>query len=156
MARTFHVYPKAQLVDSTWKLVVKVYEPSTKENWRFVHEITAGVVASTALFELKISFDLIVADTDTPQDVDDALFVDDIAPGPSVASVWARWQDRAENIISGLSAPYTLSNYWADWAPNNTAKTRTDARKALMTQRGWSVPFIHWHEGDGTSEDGVG
>ena len=156
MARTFHVYPKATLVGDVWKLIVKVYEPSTKANWRFIHDLAAGVTATTNLVELKISFDLITDDSDTPQDVDDSLYLDDIKPGGGVETVWGNWQDRAEGIIAVLPASYTIRDYWSDWTQQDTAAVRSDARRALITQRGWSIPFIHWHEGDGTSGDGVG
>jgi hypothetical protein len=153
MARSLHVYPKAILEGSSWTFIVKVYEHATRTTNRFLHTIPAGVIASTPLRELKISFDLEVADTDTDSDVDDALFVDDIKPGPQTATVWGNWQTRAESVISGLSDPYTLADYWADWSKQDTAKTRTDARRALVTQRGWTVSNVHQHEGDGTNTD---
>jgi hypothetical protein len=152
MARSLHVYPKATLVGSTWTLIVKVYEATTRVTNRFEHTIPAGVTVSNPLRELKIAFDLEVADTDTDQDVDDALFTDDIKPGPQVQTVWGNWQDRAETIIGGLTNP-TLGDYWADWSKQDTAKTRSDARRALVTQRGWTVSNVHQHEGDGTNTD---
>ena len=156
MARNLHVYPKAQLVDSTWTLTVKVYEHSTRTTSRFIHEIPAGAAAEVSLNELKISFDLVVDDTDTDQDVDDALFLDDIKPGAGFETVWSNWMGLAESIVNGLSPSYTVGDYQAAWSQKNTASIRSDARRALITQRGWSVPWIHWHEGNGTSEDGVG
>lgn len=148
MARSLHVYPKAVLVGSEWHFIVKVYEPFMQTNSRFVHVLSAGVTGN--LHELKVAFDLVVADSDTDQDVDDALFVDDIKQGPGVETVWGNWQARAEGIITGLGADPSLSEYWAAWTQQDTAAVRSDARRALITQRGWSVPHIHWHEGDGT------
>jgi hypothetical protein len=154
VARTFHVYPKAVLEGSTWTLIVKVHEPSTRTNSQFVHAVAAGVTVANPLRELKISFDLTTGDTDTPQDIDDALFVDDIQPGPQVETVWSNWQERAEAILGGLTDP-TLADYWAEWSQQDTAKTRSDARKALITQRGWTIDAgsVHQHEGDGTNTD---
>jgi hypothetical protein len=151
--RQLHVYPKVGLVGSTWTLRVKVYEPAIGVSSLFIHDIPAGITATTPLRELKLSFDLTVDDTDTDQDVDDALFLDDIKPGPQSATVWSNWQDRAEAIIAGLADPYTIADYWAAWSQQDTAKTRQDARRALVTQRGWAVTSVHQHEGDGTNTD---
>ncbi len=60
MARTLHVYPKAVLEGSSWTFLVKVYEPLTKANWRFVHTVPAGVTAETPLTLLKLVFDVVV------------------------------------------------------------------------------------------------
>jgi hypothetical protein len=103
------------------------------------------------LRELKVVFDVTVADTDTDQDVDDALFVDDIKPGPSIETVIGNWIERAEAII-GATDP-TLADYWAEWSKQDTAKTRNDARKALVKQRGWTVTAVHQHEGDNSNTD---
>ncbi len=155
MARSLHVYPKAVLEGSTWKYVLKVYEHATGVTSRFVHTEAAGVTAEIPLRLLKLSFDLVVADTDTDQDVDDALYVDDIKPGSGVETVWGNWKDLAESIISGLSPGYTVYDFWSEWAPNDTNEVRSDARRALITQRGWTVDVgsVHQHEGDGTVTD---
>jgi hypothetical protein len=155
MARNLHVYPKAVLDGSTWTLLVKVYEHATGVNSRFLHSVPAGVTVTTPLHELKVSFDLVVADTDTDQDVDDALFIDDIKPGAQIGTVWSEWQGRAETIISGLAPGFTLIDYWSEWKKSDTAKTRNDARRALVTQRGWTIVAgsVHQHEGDGTNTD---
>ncbi len=160
MSRTLHVYPKAILDASTWTFLVKVYEPATQVNSRFEHTIAAGVAATTPLRLLKVSFDLIVADGDTDQDVDDALFVDDIRPGPQVETVWGNWQDTAEGIIAGLDPGYTVAEFWAAWTNGDTQAVRNDANRALVSGpggigRGWTIPAgsIHQHEGDGTNTD---
>lgn len=160
MARELHVFPKVSLVGSTWTLRVNVYEHAayvpgvtSKEEAtsRFVHEIPAGVTVTVPLRELKVAFDLTVGDTDTDQDVDDMLFVDDVKPGPAVETVWGNWQERAEGII-GVTDP-TLAEYWAAWSKADTAKTRNDVASAV-SGRGWTVTAVHQHEGDGTNTDG--
>ncbi len=93
-----------------------------------------------------------VGDTDLDSDVDDALYVDDIKPGGGVATVWSNWRDQAETIISGLSPGYTRNDFFAAWTKQMTASVRTDANRALVIQRGWSINVgtIHQHESDGT------
>lgn len=155
MARTLHVYPKAVIEGSTWTYTLKVYEPATQINSRFVHTVAAGVTAEIPMRLLKLGFDLIVGDADTDQDVDDALFVDDIKPGAQVETVWGNWQELAENKITGLGTGYTQADFYATWSPADTNAIRQDARRALIAQRGWTVPVssIHQHEGDGTVTD---
>ncbi len=153
MARTLSVYPKAHLTDSTWNVVVKV------DGSRFEHVIAAGVTAEQPLQLLKVVFDLTVADTDTDQDVDDALFVDDIQPGPQTATVWGNWQTRAESIISGLTTGYTVDDFWGAWTGGDTQAVRNDANRALVAGpggigRGWTITAFHQHEGDGSVTDG--
>ncbi len=115
----------------------------------FIHTVASTVAGD--LRELKLVFDVEVADTDTSQDVDDALFVDDIKNGPGVETVWGNWQGRAEgNITPGM----TQAEYDAAWSKQDTAKTRNDASKALVSQRGWTVSNVHQHEGDGSNTDG--
>lgn len=152
MARTLHVYPKATIVDSEWTLVVKVHDPATRATSRFAHVVPAGVTVEVPLRLLKVSFDLIVDDADTDQDVDDALFVDDIKPGAQTETVWSNWQELAETKIVGLGVGYVLADFWAAWGPSDTSAVRSDARRALVTQRGWTIPAgsVHQHEGDGT------
>ncbi len=155
MARNFQVYPKATLTAQIWTLKVKVMDFDTRTAAAFVHTIPAGIEATADLAELKLGFNLVVADTDTDQDVDDALFVDDIQPGPSIATVWSEWQARAEAILAGLTAPYTLEDYWTAWTDGDTQATRNDMNRALVSGpggigRGWTVTAIHQHEPDGT------
>ncbi len=147
MARTLQVYPKAVLTGSEWQFTDKVGDS------RFRHTIAAGVTAETPLLLLKLVFDLVVEDTDTDQDVDDSLFVDDIRPGPQTETVWGNWQELAESIISGLAPDYTADDFQAAWRPQDTNAVRQDARRALVTQRGWTVVSVHQHEGDGTVLD---
>jgi len=154
VARLLHVYPKATLVGSTWTFIVNVYEHATRVTSRFTHSIPAGLTATIDLRELKYGFDLTVGDTDTDQDVDDALFADDIRNGPQVETVIGNWIDRAETNIGGLSDPYTLEEYWASWSLQDTNKTRNDGRSALISGRGWTVSAFHQHEGNGTNTDG--
>ncbi len=155
MARNLHVYPKATIDASTWTLLVKVFDQDTRTTTRNEIQTAAGVIAETPLRLLKVSFDLVVGDADTDQDVVDAFTVDDIKPGAQTETVWGNWIETAEGIIGGLASPYTAVDFWAAWAPNDTAGMRQDARRALITQRGWTVPVgtIHQHEGDGTSTD---
>lgn len=148
MAQTVHVYPKATLVGDTWTFIVKV------DDARIQYVETSGVTATTPLSLLKISFDLTIGDTDTAQDVANMLYVDDVRPGPQVESVWFRWRETAEGIIGSLSPGYTNKDFWAAWSNQNTAKVRNDMRSAI-SGRGWTVDVgtLHWHEGDGTSEN---
>lgn len=151
MAQTFHVYPKATLNGSTWLFDVSVNSPDA--NVEFNHVEVAGVTAYTPLILLKIGFDLTVADTDTEQDIDDALYLDDIQPGPQVQTVWGNWRDLAETIITGMTEPYTDLDFRAEWRPQDTNAVRQDANQALVNQRGWSITNLHWHEGDQTVHD---
>ena len=149
MARNLQVYPKATLDSSTWLLRIKV------DGSRFEHVVPAGVIAETPLQLLKIVFDLTIEDSDTDSDVDDALFLDDIQPGPSVATVWGNWQTRAEGIITGLAPGYTADDFWAAWTNGDTQAVRNDAQRALVSGpggigRGWTITRFHQHEGDGT------
>ncbi len=161
MVRNIQVYPKAFLDGLIWELVVKVGVS------RFEHVVPAGVTAEppagvtveTPLLLLKVVFDLTVEDTDTDQDVDDALFVDDIQPGPSTATVWGNWQLRAEGIITGLDSGYTVADFEAAWTMGDTQAVRNDANRALVfgpggIGRGWTITGFHQHEGDGTVTEG--
>ena len=103
---------------------------------------------------------MVVAATDTDQDVADSLFVDDIASGPSVETVWGNWQTRAEGIISGLTTGYTVQDFWSVWTFGDTQAVRNDANRAMVSGpggigRGWDIVAgtVHQHEGDGTTTD---
>ncbi len=156
MARSLNVYPKAILDGSTWQLVTKV------GNSHFEHLVPAGVTAEIPLQLLKLSFDLTVEDSDLDSDVDDALFLDDITPAPSVRAVqtvWSEWQLRAEGIITSLSPDYTAEDFWAAWTMGDTQALRNDLNRALVSGpggigRGWTIMFFHQHEGDGTVTEG--
>lgn len=148
MARNLQIYPTARIEAATWSYYLDVTDSATRVTSHFEHVVAAGVTAERPLHLLKVVFDLVVDDTDTDQDVDDALFVDDIRPGPQVETVWGNWQNLAENIISGLTGGYTERDFWAGWRPQDTSAMRSDARRALVTQRGWTVTFVHQHEGD--------
>ena len=153
MTRNLNVYPKVFLEGSTWHLVVKV------DSSRFKHVVPAGVTAETPLQLLKLVFGLTVEDTDIDQDVDDALFLDDIQPGPNTATVWGNWQDRAEGIIAGLTTGYTVDDFWLAWTGGDTQAVRDDAQRALVSGpggigRGWTIDSFHQHEGDGTLLEG--
>ncbi len=160
MARTLHVYPKAFIEGSLWTLTMKVYDQTTRVNSRFTETVAAGLTAERFLPLLKVSWDLIVADTDTDQDVADSLFIDDIKPGGGVETVWGNWQDRAESIISGLATGYTVNDFRAAWTGGDTQAVRNDANRAMVSGpggigRGWVIVAgtVHQHEGDGTSVD---
>ncbi len=149
MVRSVEVYPKAFLNGSTWRLTTGVGDSD------FDHVIPAGVTAETPVQLLKVVFGLTVEDSDTDQDVDDALFEDDIQPGPSVATVWGNWQATAEGIITGLDPGYTADDFTAAWTRGDTEGVRNDAHRALVSGpggigRGWIVTSVHQHEGDGT------
>jgi hypothetical protein len=152
VARNLHIYPKAVLDGSTWTLIVKVYEPATRITSRFKHLEAAGVTANEPTRLLKVAWDMVVADTDTDQDVDDALYVDDIRPGPQVETVWGNWRDEAESIIGGLAGGWTQVDFEAGWTSQATNGMRQDARRALITQRGWTIVAgsVQQTEGDGT------
>ena len=149
MARSVSVYPKAFL-GSTWRLVVKVGSS------HFRHVIPAGVTADPPVQLLKVVFGLTVEDSDTDQDVDTALFIDDIHPSPGqTETVWGNWQITAEGIITGLSPGYTVDDFWAAWTQGDTQGVRNDANRALVSGpggigRGWTITGFHQHEGDGT------
>lgn len=153
MARNLHIYPKAVIDGGTWTFIVKVYEHATRITSRFEHSVPAGITVTEPVRLLKISFDMVVEDTDTDQDVDDALFVDDIKPGPQTETVWEAWQDRAET--NWTASDGTQADYYAQWSKPETNQMRNDARKALITQRGWTIDVgsVHQHEGDGTNTD---
>ncbi len=159
MARNLEVYPKVILDGSTWVVVGKVDEFATGARSRFKHLVPAGVTAETPLRLLKVVFTLTVEDTDTDQDVDDSLFVDDIRPGPQTETVWGNWKARAEGIITGLDPGYTETDFFAAWTQGDTQAMRQDAQRALETGpggigRGWTITGFHQHEGDGTEVDG--
>ncbi len=152
MARTVHVYPKAIIDGSEWRYSAKGGDS------RFEHTLPAGVTAVTSLVLLKVVFDVVVADTDTDQDIDDALFVDDIQPGPQVETVWSNWQVTAEGIIAGLAPGYTVDDFWAAWTRGDTEAMRNDANRALVSGpggvgRGWIISAVHQHEGVGPNTE---
>ncbi len=155
MPRTVHVYPKAVLDGSTWTLTVDVGET------RFVHSAVAGVTVTTELRLLKIVFELVVDDTDTDQDIDDALVLDDIRPGPQSETVVGNWQATAEGIIAGLPEGFTEADFRAAWTEGDTQAMRNDANRALVAGpggigRGWTITTMHQHEGDDTvTESGI-
>ncbi len=157
MVRNLGVYPKVILNGSTWLVTGKVDEHAAGTSSRFIHEVAAGVSAVIPLKLLKIVFDLTVGDSDLDSDVDDALFVDDIRPGPIEDTVWSNWQAKAESIIAGLSPGYTEVDFWLAWTPADTKAVRDDAQKALESGpaggRGWTITFFHQHEGDGFELD---
>jgi hypothetical protein len=153
VAQNWHVYPKAVVKEDTWTAVLKVTDQDTQANHRFTHVYTSNVLAEAELRLLKVSFDLVVADTDVFQDVDDALFVDDIRPGPQVETVWGNWQVLAESLILSMGTPHMQARFWEEWRQQDTASVRSDARRSLVTQRGWTVSNVHQHEGDGTNTD---
>jgi hypothetical protein len=155
VARTLHVYPKALIDGSTWTFIVKVGDS------RFTHDVPAGVTAAVPLVLLKVSFDLTVEDSDTDEDVDDALFLDDIRPGPQTLTAWEDWQDIAEGIIDTLDPGYTAADFQAAWTGGDTQAVRNSFQRALVAGpggagRGWEIVdgTVHQHEGDGTNTDG--
>jgi hypothetical protein len=154
MARTYHLYPKAVIDGSTWTYHVKVYEPATRTNTRFEHTAPAAVTAEIPLRLLKVSFDLVTGDADTPQDVDNAMWLDTASGGPTNGeTLWESWQGLADPKIAGLTTGYTQADFWAEWSQQNTARIRIAARRILVNGRGWTIPFAHQHEGDGTTTD---
>ncbi len=157
MARVLHVYPKASIDAATWTYLVKVSEEATSSYSRFTHEVAAGVTAEVPMRLLKISFDLEVSDTDTDQDVDDALWLDTASGGPTNGeTLWETWQGLAEAKIAGLATGYSQDDFWAEWSKQNTARVRNAARRILINGRSWTIPggSVHQHEGDGTNTDG--
>ena len=153
MARNVQVYPKVTLVGSTWLLRVKV------DDARFEHLISAGVTAEIPLVLLKFVLNITVEDSDLDSDVDDAIFVDDIRPGPQVETVWSNWQSIAEGIIGDLATGYTVKDFWEAWTNGNTQAIRNDVNRAFVAGpggigRGWTINSFHQHEGDGTVLEG--
>ncbi len=151
MARTVTVYPKAELVGSQWQLVTSIGDSEC------IHFVAAGVTATADLVLLKVVFDLVLDDGDLDSDVDDALFLDDIQPGPQIRTAWGNWVILAEGIIDGLDPGYTEYDFRAAWTGGDTQAVRNDFNRALVAGpggigRGWTVVAgsIHQHEGDGT------
>ncbi len=160
MARTLHVYPRAVIEDSTWTFIVNVYEVATGVISRFEHDVPAGVTATPLLVLLRVAFDLVVEDDDPDSDVDDALFLDDIQPGPSTLTAWEDWQDIAEGIINGLDLGYTGRDFQQAWTGGDTEAVRNSFQRALVAGpggigRGWDIVdgSVHQHEGDGSVID---
>ena len=166
MARSLEVYPKASLTDDQWTYLLKVSEAATGASSRILHGtgepgdpfIVSAVTATTPLSLLKLVLWLDVDDTDTDQDVDDALFVDDIQPGGGTLTVWEDWQATAEGIIAGLAPGYTVADFWAAWTQGDTQAMRNSIQRALESGpggigRGWTITGFHQHEGDGTNLD---
>jgi len=154
MARNLHVYPKVILEGSTWTLHLDVSEGGQKEA-DLTFNLSAGVSSAFPLVLLKVTFDIVVGDADTAQDVMDALTVDDIKPGPQTETVAINWIERAEADINGLPSGFTAEDFVAAQSKQDTAKMRSDARKA-MGDRGWTeagAGTVHQHQGDGTTED---
>lgn len=158
MARNLQVYPKVTLNGSTWVASGRVYEAATGSTSEFIHVVPAGVTAEVPLLLLKVVFDLTVEDGDTNQDVDDALFLDDIHPSPAIEeTVWGNWKTTAEGIITGLSPGYTQADFEAVWTVGDTQAMRQDAQRALESGpggigRGWTITFFHQHEAVGVTE----
>ena len=155
MARTLHVYPKALIDGAMWTLIVKVGDS------RFEHDVPAGVTADVPLVLLKVVFDLVVEDSDLDSDVDDALFLDDIQPGPQTLTAWEDWQNIAEGIINSLAPSYTVVDFQQAWTGGDTQAVRNSFQRALVAGpggigRGWDIVdgTVHQHEGDGTNTDG--
>ena len=149
MVRAVQVYPKVTLDSSTWQVVNKV------GGTNFEHLVPAGVTAETPLVLLKVVFDLTIEDSDLDSDVDDALYLDDIRPGPATETVWGNWQIRAEGIITGLAPGYTATDFWEAWTFGDTQAVRNDANRALVAGpggigRGWTITAFHQHNGDGS------
>jgi len=158
MARQLHVYPKAFIEASTWTLTMMVFDQTTRVTSHLVETVAAGLTAERPLSLLKVGWDMIVADSDTDQDVADSLFVDDIRPGPQTETVWSNWQDRAEGIIATLSTGYTVEDFWTAWTHGDTQGVRNDVQRAMVSGpggmgRGWTIVAgtVHQHEGDGSS-----
>ncbi len=157
MVRELHVYPKGVLLaglPGTWLLDLSVYEHATGVTSYFTRSDPSAHNVEADLRDLKLAFDLVVADSDTDQDVFDALTVDDIRPGPQYETVWSNFVVRADGIYDDV-LPSNNLEFWAGWRKQDTAQTRSDARRALVTQRGWTVVAgtVHQHEGDSTVTD---
>ncbi len=159
MARTLHVYPWVTIEDSTWMFIVNVYENATRVDTQFGNDrdppIQAGVTATVPLSLLSVAFDLVVEDTDEDQFVDDALFLDDIQPGPQTLTAWEDTQEIAEGIINGLSPGYTARDFQQAWTHGDTQAVRNSIQRALTSGpggigRGWDIEAVHQHEGDRT------
>ncbi len=149
--RILNVYPKTTIEGSTRTVTVKVFDQQTGIVSRFVH-IGSGVAAEVSLIGLKYVFDLIVPAEVTDQDIDNALYMDDIEPGKSA---WAKAGAMINTIIGGLPGGYDQAMFWAGHTKPATAAARADIDKALVIQRGWVIVAgsMHQHEGDGTSVD---
>lgn len=151
MARTLQVYPKAFIEGSLWTYTVKVADTVTGVQSRFTHTDPAGVTAESLLRLLKLVFTLVVPDTVTDQDVDDALWLDVASGGPTNGeTLWETWKGLAEPKITGLGAGFTLVEFRASWTTQNTSRVRTGARRILVNGRGWTVSSVYQHEGDGS------
>lgn len=154
MARTFQVYPQASIDAAEWTYILEGRaEGEPRQTSQAVHIVPAGVTAERSLRLLKVVFELVIADTDTFDDIDAAFFVDDIQPGPRTGTVWSEWKDTAEGIIAGLASGYTVRDFWAAWTQGDTQAMRNAANRALVSGpggigRGWTIAGFHQHEGD--------
>ncbi len=156
MARTLHVYPKATITDASWTYICVVGETN------FVHVVAAGITTERTLELHKLVIDLDTSSgpgPDTDEDVDDALFKDDIQPGPQTLTAWEDWQGIAEGIIDDLTPGYTEREFWEAWTGGDTQAMRQSLQRALVSGpggsgRGWTITGFHQHEGDGTVNDG--
>ncbi len=149
MARNLEVYPKVILEGSIWTLNLDVAEDGVKEA-DLIFSLPAGVTSILPLLLLKVVFGLVVDDTDTAQDVMDALTVDDIHPSPGqTETVATNWIERAEADIDGLPPGFTAEDFEAAQTKQDTSRMRGDALGAF-NDRGWTATFFHQHEGNGT------
>ena len=146
MPRNLQVYPKVILDGSLWTLKLDVSEEGVKEA-DLTFSLPAGVVSALPLVLLKVAFDIEVGDTDTAQDVMDALTDDDIKPGPQTETVATNWIERAEADITGLPPAFTAEAFTAAQSKQDTSRMRSDALQAF-DDRSWTVTFFHQHEGD--------
>ncbi len=155
MARTLHVYPKVTIEGAVWTLTLDVSEGGVKEA-DLTFSVAAGVTSAFPLVLLKIVFDVVVDDTDTAQDVLNALTADDIQPGSQDKTVASNWIERAESDIDGLPPGFTAADFKAAQSKQDTSRMRADAKTALVDGRGWEIVSgtLHQHEGDGTTTDG--
>lgn len=155
MARNLVVMTKGWIDGSTWTLRTQFHDDDTGVKTTIFYTTAAGLTAERPLTSPRLSFDLVVGDADTEQDVVDALTLDDIKPGGGFETVFGNWIAIAEGHISVLSTGYTRDDFWAEWTKQNTSAIRSDARRALVTQRGWTVVAgsVHQHEGDGTTTE---
>ena len=152
MARNLQVYPKVVLEGSVWTLHLDVSEGGVKEA-DLTFSLPAGVVSALPLVLLKLVFGIVVSDTDTAQDVMDALTADDIHPAPNqTETVATNWIERAEADINGLPPGFTAEDFTAAQSKQDTSRMRSDALGAF-NDRSWTATFFHQHEGDGTVTD---
>ncbi len=142
------VYPKMQLDDDTWTVVVKLRRTDTNATVRVTRSFPAGVPHVGRLAESKIVLIVEVPGGTTLKQVASAFFDRKIRIGMTQRSVWQAWKERAESHIVGLTDD-DIETYRKRWTRAETMGLRQAFTDLLGKVRG-RVVDIHHHEPDGS------